>query len=374
MHENSVQHETGEHATASDGSEASHGEGHGGDASHEAGHEGEHHHAHRIVVTSPIVMDVESTQPYVSQIHSCRHIEIRALEGGYLQEVLVQEGQSVKKGDSLFKILPTLYQARLDADIAEADLAKIEFQNTERLFNQNIVSQPEVALAKAKLAKAEAKVKLAEAELNFADVKAPFDGIVDRQRMQLGSYVSEGDVLTTMSDNSVMWVYFNVPEKNYLEYQSSSDKDKLKVELMLANHQKFTEIGKIGAIEADFNNETGNIEFRADFPNPNLLLRHGQTGTILLSHLINAMVIPQRATYEILAKKYAYVVDEEGVVHQRDIVIKSELPDIYLIESGLQENDKIILEGIRQVQDGQKIKYEYEAPAEVLKNLKYHAE
>ena len=124
-----------------------------------------------------------------------------------------------------------------------------------------MVSQNEVALLEAKLAKAQAKADLAEAELNFATVKAPFDGIVDRLHQQQGSLVKEGDILTTLSDNSVMWVYFNVPEARYLEYMADlkQHKEDLKIELMLANGSKFPQTGKIGAIEADFNNETGNI-------------------------------------------------------------------------------------------------------------------
>ena len=186
-------------------------------------------------------------------------------------------------------------------------------------------------------------------------------------------------MLTTMSDNSVMWVYFNVPEARYLEYQESlrtnPDHSNLDVELKLANHKIFPQTGKIGAIEADFNNETGNIAFRADFDNGDGLLRHGQTGTILIHRVSKgAIVIPQRATFEILAKKYAFVVGEDGIVHQREIVIGNEQDDIFVIESGLQESDKIILEGIRQVRDGETVEYEFRDPVEVLSNLKNHAE
>ena len=132
--------------------------------------------------------------------------------------------------------------------------------------------------------KANAKAKLAQAELNFATVKAPFDGIIDRLHDQHGSLVKEGEILTTLSDNSLMWVYFNVPEARYLEYMAdvSQDKEDQQIELVLANGNKFQQLGKIGAIEADFNNETGNIPFRADFPNPDRLLRHGQTGNVLI--------------------------------------------------------------------------------------------
>ena len=240
-----------------------------------------------------------------------------------------------------------------------------------------MVSQNEVALLEAKLAKAQAKAKLAEAELNFTNVKAPFDGIVDRLHEQQGSLIKEGDILTTLSDNSVMWVYFNVPEARYLEYMADLDQDKedQKIELVLANGNKFQQLGKIGAIEANFNNETGNIPFRADFPNPDRLLRHGQTGTVLISRVLkDAIVIPQRATFEILDKRYVYVVDKDDVVHQREIVIQNELDDIFVIKKGLDVNDKIVLEGIRQVRDGEKVEYEDRQPEQVAANLKYHAE
>lgn len=341
------------------------------------------HHGHTILATSSVKKDVISTQRYVCQIHSCQHIEVRALEGGYLQEIGVKEGQAVKKGQMLFKIMPVLFEARLATEEAEFQRSQIEFVNAKSLSDKGIVSPQELALKKAELDKTEAKVKLAKAELNFTNITAPFDGIVDRQRNQLGSLIEEGDVLTTCSDNSLMWVYFNVPEARYLEYKADLDTAKangtnphqLTIELKLANGEIFSEQGKIGAIEADFNNTTGNIAFRADFPNPSGLLRNGQTGTILIHRTLkDAIVIPQRATYEILAKQYVYVVDDENVVHQRDITIESEQDDIFVIKEGLKEGEKIILEGLRQVRDGDRAEYEFRTPEEVLSNLKYHAE
>lgn len=355
-------------------------EGHNQEAQHE---EEAHEGGHKIIVTSPVRMDVIRTQPYVCQIHSRRHIEVRALEGGYLDEILVKEGQAVKKGDLMFRILPVLFKARLNSDVAEAKLAEIEYNNTKRLYDQNVVAKPEVALAEAKLAKAQAKVELAKAELGFTEVKAPFDGIVDRQLNQQGSLIEEGDILTTFSDNDVMWVYFNVPEADYLEYKMELDKEKangtheggLQIELKLANGETFPQPGEIGAIEADFDNTTGNIPFRADFPNPNGLLRNGQTGTIRIHRRMNnALVIPQRAKFEILAKQFVYVVDEDNVVHQRLITIEEEQEDIFVIKNGLKEGDKIIFEGIRDVRDGDKIEFEYREPQDILANLKDHAE
>jgi membrane fusion protein (multidrug efflux system) len=337
-------------------------------------HQEEHH---KIVATSPKVQDVIITQPYVCQIHSQRHIKVCALQNGYLKDVLVREGQAVKKGDLMFRIVPILYEARRDAEVAEARLAELELKNTNTLLDRNVVSPNEVLLQQARVAKAQAKAKLAQAELDFTIVTAPFDGIVDRLHEQLGSLIKEGEVLTTLSDNSVMWVYFNVPEAGYLDYMAGAgqDKESQQIELVLANGSKFPYLGKIGAIEAKFNNETGTIPFRADFENPHGLLRHGQTGNVLIRRTVkNALLIPQRATFEILDKRYVYVVGEDEVAHQREIVIQHELDDIFVIQKGLGVNDKLVLEGVRQVHDGEKVEFEFRKPEEALANQKNHAE
>jgi membrane fusion protein (multidrug efflux system) len=338
------------------------------------------HEAHKILSTCPQVMPVTITQQYVCRIHSKRHIKIRALETGYLEEIPVKEGQEVKKDELLFSVVPVLYQARAEAEIAEANVAQMEFNYTKKLFEDNVVSKNEVALHQAKLSKAQAKAKLAVAELEFAKVKSPFDGIIDRLQHQQGSLVQEGEILTTLSDNSVMWVYFNVREARYLEYMADmkANRDDMRIELVLANGETFEhagEIGKISAVEADFNIETGNIPFRVDFPNPDRLLRHGQTGTILIHRVLNdAVVIPQRATFEVLDKQYVFVVDKDDVAHQREIVVQNVLEDLYVIKDGVGQEDKIVLEGIRQVRDGDKVEYEDRPADQVAANLKYHAE
>src|SRR5690606_1771530 len=126
----------------------------------------------------------------------------------------------------------------------------------------------ELALAKAKLDKAKAELALAMGHLGFTEIRAPFDGIIDRFRVRLGSLVDEGELLTSLSDNSKMWVYFNVPEAEYLDYITREKSDSvLKVQLQMANHQLFDQAGIVETIEADFNNETGNIAFRATFKN-----------------------------------------------------------------------------------------------------------
>lgn len=327
-------------------------------------------------VTSPLLKDTMSVRDYVCQIRSSQHIELRALEKGYLQKIYVDEGQFVRQGQLMFQIMPMIYQAEMQKAKAEADFAQIEYQNTKSLADKQVVSPNELALAKARLDKAKAELELARVHLSFTEIRAPFDGYMDRFYVRLGSLVNEGDLLTTISDNSKMWVYFNVPEAEYLNYRSiDNGTDKMRVNLLMANNELFEYSGVVETIEADFNNETGNIAFRATFPNPKGLLRHGETGNIKVSvPLKNALIIPQKATFEVLEKRYCFVVDKNNVVRQREIVISSEMPDIYIVKSGLNPKEKILLEGIRKVSDGEKIKFEYLEPNAVMKNLSVYVE
>lgn len=330
----------------------------------------------KLLVTSPLVEDTTVMKQYVAQIHSYQHIDVRAQEKGYLQKIFVDEGQLVHKGQAMFQIQPLLYQADLQKSEAEANYVGMELKNTKSLADSNIVSKNELALARAKYDKARADVSLAKTHLNFTDIKAPFTGIMDHFQARLGSLVDEGDLLTSLSDNNKMWVYFNVPEAEYLTYKEHTKGDSVQtVHLLMANQEVFPYPGKVQTIEADFDNETGNIAFRATFPNPNGLLRNGETGNILLSvPLQHAMLIPQKATFEILEKRFVYIVDKAGVVHQSEIQIGAEMPDLYVVKSGVKPGDKILLEGLRKVKDGDKISYTYESPKQVLPKLKVYSE
>ncbi|MEQ8472880.1 MAG: efflux RND transporter periplasmic adaptor subunit [Marinoscillum sp.] len=329
-------------------------------------------------VTSPVRKDTTTTREYVSQIHSVQHIEMRALERGYLEKIYVDEGQFVKKGQLMFQIMPRLYQAELKKAEAEAHYAEIEYQNTKKLAESNVVAPNELALAEAKYDKAKAELSLAQVHLDFTQVRAPFDGIMDHFHVREGSLVEEGELLTTLSDNHEMWVYFNVPEAEYLDYKikfSANGDTPLEVKLLMANQKMFEYIGEVNTIEADFNNETGNIAFRATFPNPKGLLRHGETGNVLVAApLEDALLIPQKCTFEILDKKYVFVVDSDNIIRSRQIKVGAEMPHIYQVISGLEESDKILLEGLRKVRDGDKIAPEFIDPTEALSTLGLHAE
>ncbi|HDZ05370.1 hypothetical protein LCGC14_0070130 [marine sediment metagenome] len=337
--------------------------------------EKEEEHA-KFLVTSPIKKDTSITKDYVSQIHSIRHIELRALEKGYLKQIHVDEGQYVKKGQQMFNIMPNIYEADLQKAKAEAKVAEIELQNTQLLLDGNVVSKNELAMAKANFDKANAEVSLAQTHLGFTNIRAPFDGIMDHLHVREGSLLDEGELLTTLSDNSQMWVYFNVPEAEYLDYIISTDKDtKKEVGLLMANNKQFNQVGIVETIEGEFNNATGNIAFRATFPNPDKILRHGETGSILMTvPYKDALIIPQKATFEILDKKFVFVVDQDNVVKQREIFIGAELPNLFVVTKGLTEKDKIILDGIRMVKENQKIESEFVAPKKVISSLDLYTE
>jgi len=345
---------------------------HSGCESHEKVHE-----KTKLLVTSPLRMDTITTKEYVCQIRAIRHIELRALEKGYLQDYFIDEGKFVKQGTLMFQILPLLYQADYQKAQAELSFAEVDYYNTKALADSNVVSKNELAMAKAKLEKAKAELALAQAHLGFTQIRAPFDGIMNRLEVRKGSLLNEGDLLSSISDISQMWVYFNVPEAEYLDYKTHLIKDSqpMKVNLKMANNEMFKYVGVVETIEADFNNQTGTIAFRATFQNPDRLIRHGETGNVVVTvpHK-NVLLIPQKATFEILNARYVYVVGKDNVIKAREITISAEMPNIYIVTGGLEATDKILLEGLRLVSENDKISYDFKQPKEVIKGLNIYAE
>ena len=332
--------------------------------------------AGKYAVTSPLKTDTSFTKEYVSQVRSVRNIELRSQEKGYLQDIYVDEGQFVKAGQLLFRIMPKLYEAELLKAQAEVKAAEIELQNTKTLAEKNVVSKNEQAIAEAKLDQAKAEMALAKLHLQFTEIRAPFDGTIDRIPKKAGSLIDEGELLTSLSDNSQVFAYFNVSEPEYLDYQGNvKSRAGSKVSLLLANNSVLGYKGEVEVIESEFDNETGNIAFRARFPNPDKLLKNGETGKVLMTVPVkNALIIPQKSTYEIQDKKYVFVVDQHNVARSREITVAGEMPDVYVVESGLAETDKILLEGVQRVKDDDKISYEYQKPADVVARLRLKAE
>ncbi|RYZ20406.1 MAG: efflux RND transporter periplasmic adaptor subunit [Chitinophagaceae bacterium] len=330
----------------------------------------------KYAVTSPLVTDTAFVKEYVSQIRSVRNIEIRAQEKGYLQDIYVDEGQFVRGGQLLFRIMPKLYEAEYLKASAEARQAEIEYQNTKVLADKNVVSKNELAMAQARLDKERAEVALAKLHLSFTEIRAPFAGTIDRLPLKLGSLVDEGALLTSLSDNSQMFAYFNVSEPEYLDYKLNAQKrGSSTVNLLMANNQPLKYAGNVETIESEFDSETGNIAFRARFPNPDQLLRNGETGKVRMTvPMKNVLVIPQKATYEIQDKIYVFIVDKKGVVKSRNITVAGQMPDLYVVSGGLSANEQILLEGVQKVKDDSRIETEYQSPREVIARLRLQAE
>ncbi len=327
-------------------------------------------------ITSPMVKDTVVTSEYVAQIQSSKNIEVRAQEKGFLQKIYVDEGQSVHAGQVLFRIMPEVYQADVMKANAEVEQAKIDYQNASTLAKNDIVAKNEKAMAKAKLDGAKADLRAAQLHLSFTTIKAPFSGVINRIPLKTGSLVNEGDLLTSLSDNTGVYAYFNLSETEYLNYQAqAAERSNKQVGLVLANGQPFSEKGAIQNIEGEFNSETGSIALRAKFPNPNQLLRNGQTGKIQMEiPLKSATIVPQKSTFEIQDQKYVFVIGKDGKVTSRVIKVAYVLPDIYILESGLSPNEKFLVEGFQKVKEDDKVKTRFESPEQVLKSLKLKAD
>jgi membrane fusion protein (multidrug efflux system) len=275
----------------------------------------------------------------------------------------------------LFQIKPSVYQADVQKTEAEVELSKIELENNQALVDKDIISPTEAAMSAAKLAKAKAELELAKTHLGFTEIRAPFDGLIGRfGNIRLGSLLEENELLTTLSDTHQLWVYFNVPEGMYLDYMKNKQVSQ-NVQLELANKEIYPEAGKIEVVESDFSSTSGNVAFRARFDNPKALLRYGQTGKILWpKNISQAVIVPQKSTFEILDKRFIYVVDKSGVIHEREIKIAREEPNIYVVSSGITPDEMFLLERQNKIDKGDKISYKLIDPQIAIENLKLYAE
>lgn len=331
--------------------------------------------ATKYTVTNPVLLDTSITKNYVSQIKSIRNIEIRSLEKGFIQNIYVDEGQYVKAGQLLFKIAPKVLEAESKRSNSEVKAAEIDYQNTKILADKNIISKNELAMAQTKLDQAKAGLSLAKFHLSASIIRAPFSGYINRIPNKIGSLIDEGALLTTLSDNSQMYAYFNVSEPEYLNYVGDvKDRGSKKVSLLLANNTLLPYTGEVQTVEGEFDSETGSIAFRAKFPNPDKLLKNGETGAVLMTvPLKNALLIPQKTTYEIQDKIYVFVVGKNNVIHSQEITVGTKMPDLYVVTNGLSANDKILLEGVQKVKDGDKIEFKNLDPKVVISQLKLKA-
>ncbi|MEO8588425.1 MAG: efflux RND transporter periplasmic adaptor subunit [Flavobacteriales bacterium] len=332
-------------------------------------------------VASPVVADTADYDEYVAQITSLQNVEVRSRVKGFMDAIQVDEGQFVHEGQVLFSISNRVYEqeaqkakAEVLSAAAELTSAQVELDNTQRLLAKDIVAAPELTAMKAKVASLEAQVAQAKSEaaradleLSYTEIRAPFDGIIDRLPIKRGSLVDEGMLLTTISNNKDVYAYFNLSERDYLNHITAGDDARSKgVALVLANGAPYMHKGVIETIESEFNEGTGNIAFRARFPNPEGLLKHGGTGKVRVRTPIKqALIIPQQATFEVQGNIYVYVLDKENKARMRQVMPSHRLDHIFVLSSGLTAEDRFVLNGAQTIKEGDLITPEKAHPAEM---------
>ncbi|MFC5193615.1 efflux RND transporter periplasmic adaptor subunit [Algoriphagus aquatilis] len=331
---------------------------------------------------------VEVPQTYIADIQAVQFVEVRSKVEGFVDRIFVDEGQYVKKGQTLFQLSSAEYnemvnsaRANLAKAKAEQTAAKVEMERLQILVNKKIISNSELELAKSKkavadshIAEAESLLKSAQTGLSYTTVRAPFDGLVDRIPHKIGSLVTENDLLTSITDISSIFAYYKVNENEYLNFmrdkiESGADTFSEQLTLILSDGEKYGQKGKLETTEGDIESGTGSIGFRVRFPNPDNLIKHGASGKIeMMSKLDEVYLIPQKSTFEIQDFTYVYVVDKDNTVKVRSFKPLQRY-DIYYIADGFQPGDKIVFEGIQQVKDGSIVVPQAVAAADVYHDL-----
>ncbi|MBX2895380.1 MAG: efflux RND transporter periplasmic adaptor subunit [Cyclobacteriaceae bacterium] len=323
-------------------------------------------------VTRIISKDTIIYNEYVSDIQAYRNVEIRARLQGYLEQINVDEGALVKKGQLLFTINPEEYRAALNQakaalNSAEAEAAALalEVERVKILVDKNVVSETELKLAKAKHDAAKARIEEgrsaysnASIRLSHTVVRSPFDGVIDRIPFKIGSLIDEGSLLTTVSDTHDVFAYFKVSEQEYLKLkQSKTNLNNEEVELVLADGTFHKYKGKIETMEGEFDATTGTIAIRAKFPNPQTLLKHGSSGKVRMgTELKNAILVPQKSTIEIQDRTFVYLLGADKKVALKSFTPRMRFSHFYIVANGLKPGDQIIYEGIQNVREGVTIK------------------
>ena len=319
---------------------------------------------------------------YPATVQGQQNIEIRPKIDGYIEKIYVDEGATVKKGQPLFYIRAPQYEqevrtARAAINIAQADVnsASMQVNKVRPLVEKDIISKYELESAQfnlqarqAALSQARATLANAQTNLGYTRVLSPVNGVVGLIPYKIGSLVSSNtaEPLTTVSNIGNIYAYFSINEKQALEFarsaKGSTSKERLAtippVSLVLSNSSEFPYKGKIEAASGLINTQTGSISVRATFPNPGNIVRSGSSGLVRIPRSVDsAVIIPQKATYEIQGKRFVYTVESTGTVKSVEVqTTNAENGQFFVVQKGLQPGDKIVLEGVASLKDGAAIK------------------
>jgi len=296
--------------------------------------------------------------------------EVRAKIPGYITDVLVDDGQKVRKGQTLFKLETQALDQDAAAAKANLNAAQVEVDKLKPLVEKDIISNLQLETAKAKLQQAKSGYNSIRSNISYATITSPVDGYVGEIRLRKGALVGPADQLplTTVSDISKVYAYFSMNEKDYLNFiqntKGNSKEEKIenlpKVTLILANGSEYAVKGTIETINSQIDKQTGTVSFRALFDNSNSLLNNGNSGVIKVPSVYkDVLVVPQSATFENQNKRFIYATRKDStkatVAVQKLIVIKGQSGNLYIIEKGLKKGETIIANGIGKLREGMPI-------------------
>lgn len=317
-------------------------------------------------VVSVPTKTVTAYTTYPASIEGIVNSQVNAKISGYITDVLVDEGQKVKKGQTLFRLETQTLSQDAAAARANVNAAQVEVDKLKPLVEKNIISNVQLETAKAKLQQAKSSYNSIAANIDYGNIKSPVDGYVGSINLRKGALVSPSSQvpMTTVSDISKVYAYFSMNEKEYLDFIQNAEgktiEEKIKklpkVRLVLANGSLYEEEGTIETINSQVNANTGSVSFRAVFDNPSRILTNGNSGKIQVPKVYtDALVVPQEATYEQQGSIYVYKVAEDGMATSTKIETTAEVENLYVVASGLQKGDKIVAKGANKLRGNSKI-------------------
>ncbi|WP_165498878.1 efflux RND transporter periplasmic adaptor subunit [Chlorobium sp. N1] len=323
--------------------------------------------------------DATVERSYATVLEGRVNVEIRPRVDGTLEKIFVDEGAFVKAGQPLFALDDRSYRQVFNAAAAARDAARIDVDRLVPLVENKVVSEVQLAAARARLRAAEASAEAARVDLGYTVLKAPVSGYVGTIPYRIGSLVSKNQAerLTTLSDVSRIHAYFSMSESDFLRFRNTypgkSIEEKLRsvppVELRLSDGSGFSETGRLETVSGMFDSETGAIRLRASFPNPRGMLRSGNTGRVVLpSRYHDVILVPQAATVELQDKILLAFIDGEGRLKRRPIEVAARSGTDYVVTSGLQEGERIVTAGFGRLPDGTPVKPVGPAPADGKEN------
>ncbi|NKI26528.1 efflux RND transporter periplasmic adaptor subunit [Arenibacter sp. 6A1] len=321
---------------------------------------------------------VNNLSKYPASIEGMINSKVRAKVSGYIQEVLIDEGQQVKKGQLLFTLETQALSQDASAAKARINVAQLEVDKLRPLVAKNIISQVQLETAKANLEQAKSNYQSIAANIGYANIISPVDGVVGAIPYRKGNLVSAQDAvpLTTISSIENVYAFFSMNEKELIKFlretegktQEEKAKNLPEVQLLLADGSLYEHSGTIETITGEVNPATGTVKFRATFPNEMGLLRNGSSGTIILpSELNDVLVVPSLSTYEQQGKKFVYLVDGDTLV-PRAVRLLADVDGISVVE-GIEEGQQILAKGLGKVRAGTQIVPELTSFDEIINSF-----